>query len=702
MGFPPRANGRSFLALALQLVLIAGSLSSAPAAGDDDPAAPGDDPGRKQLERRARDFIEQSWKLAYAAPDFGEGREWLNVARPMTLRGDLAGRVLLIDFWTYCCINCMHVLPDLKYLEEKYAREPFVVVGCHSAKFLNEADAANVRQAVLRYDIAHPVVVDRDFQIWNAFGVRSWPTLMLVGPDGRILAQLSGEGQRDILDALVGQALAFFREKPDALAQRPLPLRRETSAELARELSFPGKIAIDPAGTSLYIADSNHHRIVVTNLEGRFVRAIGGGEEGLKDGPADEARFSHPQGMAFSGSRLLIADTENHAIRAVDLARGDVTTLAGNGKQGREREGVLDARIASLNSPWDLLVRGEEVLVAMAGPHQIWRLDLEKLQIGPIAGDGTERRADGPFDEGAFAQPSGLAAANGVVYVADSESSSIRALDLARSTITTLVGGDENPRNLFEFGDEDGKGFGKRLQHPLGVLVHEGKLFVADTYNHKIKVVDAAAGEVKTLAGTGRPGNKDGAFAEAELREPGGLAGRGSKLFVADTNNHCVRVLDLEARRVSTLTLSGVPIPRSAAAAPGSDAGVAGGDPLPDLAGTVVHTPAPAKLATGKAKLQLKLSLPPGETLAEGAPSQFRVLPKKGAVRAETPSGRLAGVETAVPIDVEGAGELEVQALYYHCAGGKTCAVRSVRWRLLVEAEAGGASTVTLEDAPGT
>jgi len=654
---------------------------------------------RSRREKQAREFLEKTWALNLRAPGFGADKAWLNTSRPISLEEDLAGRIVLVDFWTYCCINCMHVLPDLDFLERKYEKEPFVVVGCHSAKFANEAEAANVRQAVLRYDIAHPVVVDKEFDIWRRYDTRSWPTLVLIGADGRLLAQLSGEGQRDTLDLLVSQALALYRDKPGALSAKPLPLRHESTAELARELSFPGKVTVDPEGKHLYIADSNHHRIVVTTLDGRFVRTFGSGSSGLKDGPAGEACFFKPQGMAFAGGALLVADTENHAIRRVDLSTGAVSTIAGTGAQGHDREGEFEPLKASLNSPWDLLVLGDEVLIAMAGPHQIWSLSLKEPRIRPFAGNGRELKADGSFEDSSFAQPSGLAEKDGVVYVADSESSSIRAMHLKDRTVRTVVGGHEEPRNLFEFGDEDGKGLGKRLQHPLGVLIHDGALYVADTYNHKIKVVDVSAGEVKSFAGSGKPGRKDGAAAEACFHEPGGLAGHGGRIFIADTNNHAIRILDVATRAVSTLKLTGVPVPMTAATAQGRS--VDDSSELPDLPGTVRHPKVEARPANGRVTLRLKLELPSGEKLAPGAPSQLRILVREGSAKPERSAGRIETLEQTLVVEAAGSARLEVQALYYHCSGESTCSLRSVRWDVALSAESKGSAEVELRDSPG-
>jgi thiol-disulfide isomerase/thioredoxin len=526
-----------------------------------------EDAGGADLERRARESILANAKLGIHAPEFGADKTWLNVSRPLSLHADLAGKVVLIDFWTFCCINCMHVLPTLAALEERFADRPFTVVGCHSAKFANEGDVDQIRQAVLRHDIAHPVVVDRDFEIWRSYAVRAWPTLMLVSPDGRLLAQIAGEPAPEVLEAMVGQALEVYAAE-GKLDPRPLPLRREDARELPRELAYPGKIVIDPAGERLLIADTGHHRILETTIEGAFLRAFGSGEPGLADGPPDRARFRAPQGMAFHEGALLVADTENHAVRRVDIATGEVTTLAGTGAQGHAREGRFAGREATLNSPWDLVVRDHEALIAMAGSHQIWRLDLRTNEIGPLAGDGSERKADGPFEHAAFAQPSGLVLVGDTLYVADSESSSIRAVNLVERTVTTLAGGNDDPRDLFFFGDKDGRGYGRRFQHPLGIASHPPCLIVADSYNHKLKRVHPERGLARTLSGTGRPGTADGAKGEASFGEPGGVAVLRDRVFIADTNNHRIRIVDAVSGAADTLVLTGVPVPSDAAGAP--------------------------------------------------------------------------------------------------------------------------------------
>jgi thiol-disulfide isomerase/thioredoxin len=491
-----------------------------------------------------------------AAPELEGGVSWLNTAGPLRLK-DLRGKVILLDFWTYCCINCIHTLPDLARLEKKYANQ-LVVIGVHSAKFDNEKDTKNIRKAILRYEISHPVVNDAEMAIWEAYhryGVRSWPTLVLLDPEGIVVGYTSGEGRFDVLDENIGKLVKLHRKKK-TLDEKP---RRFELARFQEKgdspLFFPGKILADEAGKRLFIADSTHHRIVITNLEGKKIAIAGLGEPGRADGSFARAQFNDPQGMALRGQTLYVADRRNHLIRALDLKARTVATVAGTGEQnryGRSRGGK--ALEIGLNSPWDLYRKGNNLYIAQAGHHQIWLLNLKSNRIAPYAGDGYEKRVDGPLGEASFAQPSGLTSDGKFLYVADSETSSIRQLPLKgeEGEVTTIVGKD-----LFEFGDVDGVGNKVRLQHALGVAYHDGKLYVADTYNSKIKVLDPDRRSCKTFLG--EPG---GWLVGSLFNEPAGLSFAGDKLYVADTNGHRIRVVDLKSKRVSTLVLKGVEAPK--------------------------------------------------------------------------------------------------------------------------------------------
>ena len=482
------------------------------------------------------------------APSLDGAVDWLNTEGPIAL-ADLKGRIVLLDFWTLCCINCIHTLPDLAKLEAKYPGV-LVVLGIHTPKFDNEKKSSSIQKAILRYEIKHPVVNDADHKIWRRYRVSSWPTLVLIDPEGNFYGRISGEGAHDVLDFHIDKMVKEYRAKK-LLKETPIEFKLAKEAE-ARPLYFPGKVIAD--ADRLFIADSTNHRIVITTRDGKKVAIVGSGVEGLKDGPFSDARFSDPQGMALVGDTLYVADRKNHALRAVDLKTQVVKTVAGTGEQDREaRFRGGNALKTGLNSPWDLLWHGDKLYIARAGHHQIWTYDPAKERVDPYAGNGREDIGDGPLRESSFAKPSGLATDGKSLYVADSEISAIRAVPLAgKGDVTTIVG-----EGLFEFGDVDGQGSKVRLQHALGVAYYRGKLYVADTYNNKIKEIDPATKTAVTWLGDGKT---------ATLNEPGGVTIIGDTMYIADTNNHRIRVVDMKTKAITTLPLEGVtPVQRTVA-----------------------------------------------------------------------------------------------------------------------------------------
>src|SRR4051812_1616350 len=479
------------------------------------------------------------------APELEGGVAWLNTAGPVKLK-DLRGKIVLLDFWTFCCINCIHTLPDLAKLEKKYDKE-LVVIGVHSAKFDNEKVTENIRKAILRYQIAHPVVNDAEHKIWDAYGINSWPSLAVIDPEGNYLGEANGEGNYELLDRVIAK---LIKDHTDKKTLDPKPLRFDTAKfrDQPTPLAFPGKVLADTASNRLFIADSTHHRVVVTDLKGNKVAVAGAGQPGKIDGPFASARFDDPQGMALDDDTLYVADRKNHSIRALDLKAGTVRTAAGVGEQNREnRSWGGPALQTGLNSPWDLLRIGRTIYIAMAGHHQIWTFDLDKNRVDPYAGDGRENIRDGSLSRSEFAQPSGLTTDGTSLFVADSEVSAVRQVGLnGAGDVKTLVG-----KGLFVFGDKDGVGDAARLQHALGVAFAGGKLYVADTYNSKLKVIDPATRDCKTFLGGDGP---DGRL----FNEPAGLSAADGKLYVADTNAHRIRVVDLATKAVTTLALKGV------------------------------------------------------------------------------------------------------------------------------------------------
>jgi thiol-disulfide isomerase/thioredoxin len=613
------------------------------------------------------------------------GTGWINTRSPIHLR-DLRGKVVLLDFWTYCCINCHHVLPDLERLEQKYANQ-LVVIGVHTAKFDAEKATPNIRQKVAEYRIRHPVINDANQVLWTRFGVNVWPTLVLIDPQGQMRGAVAGEGNAALVDQAIGQLIADAR-RAGVLNETPLKFEPEVERPHDAPLLYPGKITADPSGKRLFITDTGHNRIVVTDLDGKLVATVGDGEPGLADGPFDKVRFNRPQGTRLVGEILYVADTENHAIRAVDLAGRQVTTVAGNGRRGGSISGRVPARETSLNSPWDILqdpASPETFYIAMAGLHQIWTWDRGSDRVAVWAGSGVENIVDGDRASAAFAQPSGLATDGKRLFVADSEVSGLRAISLSANRVETIVG-----VGLFGFGDRDGRGNSVRLQHCLGLAFGDGKLFVADSYNNKIKTCEPSTRSVKTLVGARAGGFDD---AKALFDEPGGLAYSEGKLYVADTNNHAVRVVDLASKQVQTLRLDGVTPPSPPPLAPKFPGAVAIAVPPVDV------TPS-QRLA-----LQVTVRLPAGYKINPDAPMPYALAAREGTegltLSADVPiqGGRIRPPAETFRVDVLLAREprpgesirLELSASAFLCRAS-LCEIHSYTWTIPIRFATTGAS----------
>ncbi|PKW08908.1 Alkyl hydroperoxide reductase subunit AhpC (peroxiredoxin) [Streptomyces sp. 1222.5] len=454
---------------------------------------------------------------------------WINTGGKDLRLADFRGRVLILDFWTFCCINCLHVLDELRELEERH-RDTVVVVGVHSPKFVHEAEHQAVVDAVERYGVEHPVLDDPELATWKQYAVRAWPTLVVIDPEGYVVAQHAGEGHVHAIERLVEELEAEYEAKGT--------LRRGDGPYVPPEpgptaLRFPGKALLLPSG-HLLVSDSTRHQLVELAEDAEtVVRRIGSGARGFADGGPGEASFNEPQGLALlDDGAVVVADTVNHALRRLDLATGAVTTLAGTGRQwwrGAATSGP--ARGTDLSSPWDVAVFGGKVWIAMAGVHQLWTYDPEAGTVAVAAGTTNEGLVDGPGAEAWFAQPSGLAATADRLWVADSETSALRWVD-RDGHVRTAVG-----TGLFDFGHRDGPAGEALLQHPLGVTaLPDGSVAVADTYNHALRRYDPATGEVTTLA--------------TDLREPSDAVLVGTDIVVVESARHRLTRLRLPEEAV--------------------------------------------------------------------------------------------------------------------------------------------------------
>jgi len=548
------------------------------------------------------------------AVEFPSNCEWFNTSQPWT-SDHLKGRLTLLDFWTYCCVNCMHILPDLEAIEEEFENnEKLLIIGVHSAKFDNERIGSNISNAIQRYGITHPVINDAQANLWNNLSISCWPTVLLCDPHGKPLKFFVGEGHRQDMIDCVKIAFEVFRDELEKPCQITLPKIQLGLYATESVLKYPGKVFW--CDNLIYISDTSNHRIIVCEPNGHVKHVIGDGRRGHADGVFSEARFDSPQGLAMNENCLYVCDTNNHVIRCIDLTKNQVTTVAGNGNQciNSQMTSGQNGLDMALASPWDIVQDSGTkslLLIAMAGTHQIWKFDLETKIMTLVAGSGKEENRNNSYPlKSSFAQPSGLALFDGNLFIADSESSSIRVFN-QKTGVKNVCGGAKNPMDLFSYGDKDGKGTEARLQHPLGVAsTSADKLYIADSYNHKIKLVTELASKTPVCSTCPVEG----------LNEPGGLSYDGLDcLYIADTNNHCIQKLNIDTYEMTKLDLE---MPKSAESSEEVDS---------SKASLVfkVHKNHP---------IRVLVSLPPEHTLNADAPNSWKLESKsQGLVKGQVP-----------------------------------------------------------------
>ena len=631
------------------------------------------------------------------APDFPPDYTWINTPEPLSFQHQLKGQVVLLDFWTYGCINCIHLIPTEERLLHHFANEPFEIIGVESAKFTNEAVASHVRDAVLRYDITNPVVVDQNMTIWNMYGINAWPTLVLVDASGHVVGSVAGEAGYHSLEHVISKTIAADR-KAGTLAAHGLHLPAQHTLISASGLLFPGKVIADAALRRLFIADTGHNRIVETTWPDsmghcQLVETFGNGRAGHVDGAASHAEFDAPQGLAVDDGSLYVADTMGEYIRRINLQTGNVSTVLGNGREVYDTTGGGTGTQQGINSPWDLAARGNTLYIAMAGEHQLWEMNLQTDKAKALAGTGEEGLQNGPADQAMLAQPSGLALDGNVLYFADSENSAVRGLNLKTDKVFTVIG-----HGLFDFGDKNGGPNTALLQHDLGVAMLGNNILVADTYNDKLRLINPTTRMVSTYAGDGKPGTgRPGG--PLELNEPGGLNISGHDIFVADTNNQRIVELNAKTKQWHQLVIAGLT--------------------PPDLNRNMNIAVSPAHRGPAMAvqlnfkktvTLQFDPALPPLTHLTPDIPISLRITSGSRVLTEESINahGKTPVNFSLTPTMLAMAKTIrtpwQVKIYYAYCTDGTQglCVPASQTWQLMVKMVPGGASLVTLpQEAKG-
>lgn len=576
---------------------------------------------------------------------------WLNSKRPLKA-DDLRGRVILLDFWAYCCINCIHTLPKIAALEERFG-DTLTVIGVHSAKFTNEAQSRNIRDAILRYGITHPVVNDADFRVWKGFDVHAWPTLVLLDPNGNEAARYAGEPDIAKMTRDITGVIDAFK---GSLRVDALPIALESKKEPPHELNFPSKLTsgVLADGTkALFIADTGNHRIVVTDLLGQILHVVGAGESGYSDGPFDLVRFDGPQGVLYDAPYLFVADTGNHALRVIDFDKQQVRSLAGTQKQARvSPRGNIRANMAALSSPWDLAFYPdrEHIVIAMTGWHQLWQYDRKTQRISVLAGNAKENIIDGKARRAALAQPSGLAVLGSALYFVDAETSSLRVLE--NGVVRSLIG-----TGLFDFGFADGLRKTALMQHPLGLTTDGTRLYIADSYNHALRSYVPRTRRLETVSldsGKASP-----------LLEPAGVHYDNGTVYIADTNHHAIRTYDPRTQQLGMLAIT----PKDTL----DD--IALSDSLPNLL-----TVAPMTFHTGQ-EAHVTFEFAKGWHVNADAPSYVAFFDKGSAHRAIAQYDAADIAKGALKIPAGGGSGYRLQGTVYYCQDGENssqCLIKSI------------------------
>lgn len=462
--------------------------------------------------------------------------QWLNLADDLKV-SDLKNRVILLDFWTYDCVNCLQVNSKIKELEQEFGSK-LTVIGVHCSNFESAKNTAAVRKAVIKYDIDYPVINDQNLAICNSFKPESienieLPTAILLDYHGQVSRKYIG--RNDINKHLKEDVSKLIAKYNYRLNRDLLPILLEKNKITGHVLSFPTRLeyvkdfeyngARFPA---MFIANSGKNNIIISSMAGEIIATIGSLRQGFDDGDFDTASFDLPNGMVYKNHKLYVADTNNDAIRVVDFKENKVSTLIAG-----EISNQNDSSAITLSSPTDIKFYpdADNIIIASAGNNQILQYDLTKQTSKIIAGDGQNGIKDGKYPQNSLAQTSSLAVFGQKIYFVDAKSSSLRVID-KDGTLTTLAakGVAESEKSL--------------LEHPLSLTVDDTGIYIADSYNNSIKKYDFSSHKINNFIGTKNSGNNLGSKGNTEFDEPNGIVSVIDKFYIADSNNDRIVVIN--------------------------------------------------------------------------------------------------------------------------------------------------------------
>jgi hypothetical protein len=516
-----------------------------------------------QCNEKKQNYSYNKFRNTTPAPGFSVGREWVNVKSPLELN-DLKGKISILYFCAFSNIDCISVVSDLKVLEEKWNKE-LLVIGVHSPKYPAEDTISNLKHSVYKHNIQHPIISDGNYFLWKSYGIRAWPTLIVLDPDTHVSAKYTGENFSESLDDLITDLVKEFdlqgKIKREPISQ--LSIEKDRYPETL--LSYPGKILIEEK--DLWILDTANHRVLQVEIESGIIkRIIGTGKPGLANGNFNNSQFFYPQGMLFHLGDLYISDTYNHCIRKIDLKNSLVTTIAGTGNKTIEPILRGTASTTPLKYPIDLAILDGKFYITNAGTNQILKLDMQESVIDVFLGKGVRGLKDGSLENAELAQPMGITGSKEVFFFSDANNNAIRRVEINYSgKIETLLG-----KGYFQFGDVDGPIAQAKIQYPVGMYLENQEnsssqvpnqsickdgLVVADSFNHKIKCISFSGKNIFTILGQGKAGYKNGKKHEVLFNYPTSIAIQDNKLFISDTNNHAIRIYDSKTGDTKTLSI---------------------------------------------------------------------------------------------------------------------------------------------------